>query len=601
METRPRDCGTQADLSRLFDRSATFGPELTHEIRFTAYEFFFDTLADGLRDVADNEVTPLGVSHEDAWLAEALLELAQVAGIVAERWKRLGKWTTLKEFYGSIKLLAPMHTSSTEFRYLIGMRLAIRDIAIDLCMIAKGLDANALIDSNDIGGAARSPFWVDSLWLDAFVERRLPLHTPTAVETFADSVTRDLDMTVTEFPERVATYVKLSLLATEHHLKSLARLNIRRAAASLLGYGYHKDLFALEVLDSLNLLAAQGDPVARQALLDLAAEFDAIITYTDGDETDNVRERYYRAIASQFPERVGACYAHLIREGEWRYAQVLANAFARTEEAEGQVGQALLETFIAPSEVRVLTESSVSKPLRNTALREVQLKIGAVSDVSEREVLEPCDSQNYSNDDSSESQQEEQPVPKPEEFPPGTLPSLLNALRDVSLHDAGLALVDEWLGHWAARGRAGEVLHEMWDAVLSSKSGLNIDSALDKAFEVSLEAQGRSSAYDWLVRAHIRNAGWERWYSSERKAHERMRQVGKQYREKWSEFVRETAVPRYVLGAERNGIAVGKSRLVYYLMEVGETDLARRYALEMARAFKEKLTDQPLETPEWSR
>lgn len=73
------------------------------------------------------------------------------------------------------------------------------------------------------------------------------------------------------------------------------------------------------------------------------------------------------------------------------------------------------------------------------------------------------------------------------------------------------------------------------------------------------------------------------------------------YRGKWREFVRDSAVPRYALGAEQNGIAVGKSRLVCYLMEVGELDLARRYALEMALAFKEKLTDQPLEAPEWSR
>ena len=595
-----KNCRVSTDLSRLFNRSEIFGPELTHEIRFTAYQFFFDALATGLMDDSDKGNPPLGISGEEAWLSRALLELERVAGAIAERWNQLGEWTTLKDFYGSFNLQPPMSHTFAGRRHFAGVRLALCDVAVDLCTIAKGLDANGFIDVDDIECVSTSPYWLDYFWLNAFVARRLPLHTPEAVDTFDNRVTKDLDAEITEFPERVSTIVKLSLFTSDHGLKSLARKDLSRAVGSLLGYGYHKDLFALEVLTSLNLLANQGDPDARQALLNLAGEFDAITEYTDGDETDNVRERYYQTIASQFPERVGACYAHLIRKGQWRDAQVLANAFSSTNEVGDSVGQALLETFIAPSEVRALTESAPSNPYRKAALRAIQLKIGRIPDLVPIRVTGHPDNGGSSHDDSSKSREGELSDAKPEEFPPGSLPGYLDAMRDVTPFDSRRTPVDEWLRYWAARGRAGEVLDELRDMALSSHFSMHVDNALDEAFEVALETQGRSKAYKWLVLAHIRNAGWERWYSSEEKAQVRMQQVATHYRGQWREFIRDTAVPRYAYGAERNGIAVGRSRLVYYLIEVGQQVLARRYTLEMACAFKEKVMDQPLEVPEWS-
>ena len=80
-----------------------------------------------------------------------------------------------------------------------------------------------------------------------------------------------------------------------------------------------------------------------------------------------------------------------------------------------------------------------------------------------------------------------------------------------------------------------------------------------------------------------------------------MRVVAQHYRGQWPEFIKKTAKPVISTKTVRNGIEVGLSRLVYFLIEVGEFDLARAYALEMSRVFKEELTEQPIETPGWSR
>ena len=138
-------------------------------------------------------------------------------------------------------------------------------------------------------------------------------------------------------------------------------------------------------------------------------------------------------------------------------------------------------------------------------------------------------------------------------------------------------------------------------AASETKYHLDLDNTLDVAFEIALKTQGRSKAFPWIIRAHIKRSGWQRWFTISDEAQARMRAVALHYRGQWRDFIRNTAKPVLSTRTERNGIVIGLSRLVYFLVEVGELDLARTYALEMARGFKEKLTEQPIETPEWSR
>ena len=110
-----------------------------------------------------------------------------------------------------------------------------------------------------------------------------------------------------------------------------------------------------------------------------------------------------------------------------------------------------------------------------------------------------------------------------------------------------------------------------------------------------------SNAFPWLVRAHTLNSGWQRWFTSERAAQARFKAIAQYYRERWREFIKETSKPVFGADRERNGIEIGTSRLVLYLLEVGESDLARKYALEMVRVFKDELTEQPIKTPDWAK
>ena len=589
-------------MSHLFIKSDPPDPTLTVHIHTVVYEAFFAALAAELSGGKAQGWSKIPFNAQATWLCEAVRTLERLAGGIAEGWKTARQWPTLRDIYCSFELRPPPSQPSEEQRPFIGIRLALRDIAVDLCTIAKGFDPNALIDVSDIESASMSRL-VGQLWLDSFHRKASALHDPEAAQALVERMGLRFDTEITEFFKRAEDAVKLAMFASDHDLVTVSQKELRRAVGCLLGYGWHKDLFALEVLESLDLLAKSGDTDARRVLLNLAGEFEAITDYTDGDETNHVRTEYYEAIATHFPERASNCYAHLIRDEKWLYAEALAIAFAKTDQGESRTGRALLESYIVPSEIRALEKTDApARPHTHAALETVHQKTGrAIETTSEQEETTASASESPIISSDSQPDKVEMSVPDPREFPPGRLQGYLSEIRKVNDYDNKRKLVTQWLRHWEAAGRAEEVLNDLEAATPEMRHSLELDDALDVAFKIALKKQGRSKAFPWLIRAHVTRFGWQRWFTSSDEAQARMRSAAHHYRGQWREFIKNTAKPVFASRIERNGIVVGLSRLVYFLVEVGELDIARAYALEMARVFKEELTEQPIEVPEWSK
>ena len=590
------------DLAHFFGDEDDTNMVNAGELRGILYEIFFDSLAAGLSGSAAQGWSEISEDAATTWLCSAIRALERLASGTATRWVASKRWPTLQDVYGAFELQPPTSHSHVDRSRFIAVRLALGDVAVDLCTIAKGLDSNALIDVGDIESVSMSPFWLDEIWLEIFSERRLPLHAPEAAQAFVERLGRHLGTKITEFNERATTFAKLAMFASDHGLVRLAQKELRRAVGCLLGYGWRKDIFAFEVLESLDLLASKGDTEVRKAILQLAGEFEAITDYTDGDETNHARREFHEAIVAHFPERVPACYAHLIRDEEWSYAERLAIAFSKTDLVESRAGRALLESYVDPSEIRALEKLDlVARPHTRAALAAIRRKTGGtIGEESEDEEATAVRNPNYTSDE-SECGSLEVSAPDPSEFPPGRLEEYLNAISDLPTSGSRRELATEWLRYWAAVGLAGEALTDLEDATSMTGRHMNLGDALDVAFEIALEVQGRSKAFPWLIRAHVAQHGWSRWFTSNDEAQARMQAVTKHYRGQWREFIQKTATSIFATHSERNGIVIGLSRLVYFLVGIGELSLAREYTLEMARIFKEELMEQPIETPMWSR
>ncbi|MYL06742.1 MAG: hypothetical protein F4012_08005 [Gemmatimonadales bacterium] len=558
---------------------------------------FFDTLAISLADHVTDDEFEIPDGRGASWMVDAVLAIDRLARWLADDWKKTNRWPNLAEIYGAFQLQIPSLRSIQGRRRFNSVRRALRDVAVDLCTIAIALDANRLISADDIERAAASPYWSDELWLDKCAERPLRFHDAVAAGLVVDRIANNLAGRVTEFSERGALAVQLAAFAFDHGCVESAQRELRRAIECILGYGHHKDGYALEVLESLICLAVQDDGEAEAELLELAGAFEQITNYTDGDEFD-VRETYYRAVADRFPARAPHCYAELVEGENWYCADVLTTSFARSGAGEPATRAALFETFISPSEVRLLKKMLLeSDTIDETVLELVRQKVGQVTGVSAyglgastRAAEEPSDQSRIA------------PVDFPAEaFPPGELQSYLPVATEAGGWQVTKECLSHWLKHWERAGRAEDALGDLETIVAEGSHYSELHYGLDTAFAVSLRHQGRSRAYRWLVRAQIATSGWQRWVaSSDDEALARVQWVADHYRADWEQFLRDTSKPRFA-NAYDNGIVLGLSRLVRFLLEVGEYAQARAFVTEMKTVLLEELREQPIQLPRWVR
>ena len=440
----------QVDFSDLFADREYYEPGLAHELADKLYTLFFSILSFTLtgRPRAGFPTIPFG--SEASWLALAIRKWEKMAVDVGQQWKTVGNWITLATLYNEFDLSPDTSEPFGQSWQVAGVRQALRTIALDVCTIAVGLQPNNLITETDMRTAVASPYWSDEAWIDAFTSRRLVLHEPTAAQIIVQRIARTLDHSVTEFCDRSNIRIKLSLFAYSYQLFDDTRKQLTHAADCLLGYGFRKDSYANEILESLDLLAKSEDPRAIPTLLDLAAAFEHICDYTDGDETNYFRKSYYALIARHFPNRVPSCYANLVRNEEWGYAESLLRAVADANWVDSPVGQALLETFICPSEIRALESSRVQ--VTNEALRIARTRTGhnrslVEQDRREEQEQDEANATRFDNDASSPRE------PDPTAYAPARLFDFFKAVSQVRYYKRGGPLIAHWFAHWEGVGQ----------------------------------------------------------------------------------------------------------------------------------------------------
>ena len=554
-------------------------------IRTAGYRAFFGALAAALSGGVAEGRTKCARPGAETWLYRSFQQLERVAGQAGANWLQSKRWPTLGDVYSSFSLPLPMKGSLD--LWLIGVRLALLDIAVDLCAIGIGALQQQQIDREDVRTASASPFWLTELWLGAFHGTPLPLHSTGGAEAILALVSADMEGRVIQFDERSATLTKAARFAFDHDLSAPCHAELEKASECLLGYGWRKDMFVFEVINALRMFADRGDAEAKSTILSLSREVEGVTEYTDGDETDGAREELHQKVIDYFPERVPQLYAYLIRRQEWWRAEQLSTRYAERLVGESRADQALLATYLTPDEQRAALEASSKMGAGGVEVQQMLMRL------SGRELANTL----VRHQDGGSSSKEVLDVGS---FAPGNLNEMLESVKgETSLLDKDL--VSQWLTYWDGKERTADALTD-FETLLSEKPrDYHVSAALDTAFEVCRRHEGRTRAYRWLVRANADAMGWHRWWSAQENFEKRVRWFVADYRERWRDFVIETSRREVFGGPDDNGIEVGMSRLVYFLIEVGQVELARELTGEMVRIFREQVASQPLTTPDWAQ
>lgn len=189
----------------------------------------------------------------------------------------------------------------------------------------------------------------------------------------------------------------------------------------------------------------------------------------------------------------------------------------------------------------------------------------------------------------------------PADFPPPGLTEYRQAVDATSGYGWQRRAIERWLRHWRREGRGHEALSALQQLLVGDHSSYDIDKAYDLAFTMSLEVEGEQAAFPWLVLAQRHRYGWQRWYTSSEEAEQRLDLAAKHYRDRWSEFVLESSAPIIFRPGERRAIVMGHSRLVSFLLKVGEHGRARQLTATLVDLMISEVEEQPLRVPDWAK
>ena len=228
------------------------------------YEVFWTALYVGFSAKGGNySITHPGLGEADlGWLPQGISKLKEIArGITGGRLVPTfsSVYTEAADVDPVLWGLAP-ERESAQYR---AFNEALRRIAIDLHFLGLCDSCKTKVPASELSMARQSAHWSDTIWVTFNVNDRIPLLDKDGAAALFTDEAKALTANVTQFNERSGRWTELANLALLYEDGRQAEF-LAHAAECLVGYGWRKDLHALDVLDAVVELKAKK-PVAARA------------------------------------------------------------------------------------------------------------------------------------------------------------------------------------------------------------------------------------------------------------------------------------------------------------------------------------------------
>ena len=530
------------------------------------------------------------LSGEDlGWLPQGLAKLEETAKDIAEG--RLAP--TFSVVYTKAGDVEPVQWGSDnqrEYEQYRAFTQALRRIAVDLHFLSLSDPDNTKVSATELSIARQSDHWSDEMWLTRNVSDRIPLLDKNGAEALLTDQRKVLSAKVTEFSERAERWTQLANLGLLYEDGRQAEF-LAHAAECLVGYGWRKDLGAMDVLDAVVELGAKDPAVTRARIDRLVPIIDVITEFTDGDETNYVRSELIKVIAKVAPERLPSLYAHHLSTDDYSYADECLIDLAKVMDLASSEGAALARTFLDDRTLGILEDRAVNEPAARTLLAGQNtflgrpLKAGGRSKETEKDLSE---------------REKEAAKFDPTSFNYEDFPAVAKAAAEVH-YRSRKEFVAKWLHHWRVQGKTSCALRSVLAYFETSETTHDVEEILDEAFLVSLAVEGKAIAYKWLVKAHIYRHGWQSNWTSETEVMTRITLAAKYYPDRWRQYIKDTSVPAPLYRRRRDGLVLGYKYLVRFLVLVGQIGLADKITTAFVDSLVEEVREQPIPETPWFR
>ncbi|MEQ8992373.1 MAG: hypothetical protein RLO46_11170 [Pseudomonadales bacterium] len=521
------------------------------------------------------------------WLSLGLAKLEEIARNIAE--SRLSPaFSTVYAETVDVEPILGGPAPERDYAQYRAFAQALRLIAIDLHYLGLADSGNTRIPASELRVARRSTHWSDDLWLTRNAADRLTiLDSGGAAELLTDQA-RVLSTNVTEFNERSERWAQLADLALLYG-DGRQTAFLRHAAECLVGYGWRKDLGAMDVLDAVAETSAIDPMVTRTRLDTLVPIIEVITEFTDGDETNHVRSELIEVVAKVAPERLISLYEHHLSSDEYSYADECLIELTKVMDLESPEGAALARTFLDERALGVLHERAANEPAARALVDCQRSFLGSPAKVRQ----EP-----KASDEELSDREKEAAKVDPTSFGNDDFTAVVDAAAALHYRNRE-EFLKKWLHHWRDNKKALGALRSIRSYFETSESTHGAEEMLDEAFLVSLSVEGKEAAYPWLVKAHIHRHGWQSYYASELEVMTRIRRAAQHYPDRWLQYIKDTSMPAPYYRRRRYSFVIGYKYLVRFLMLVGQIELADEITTAFVDSLVEEVREQPIPETPW--
>lgn len=526
---------------------------------------------------------------ELGWLPQGLAKLEEIARGLTEG-RVAPTFSAVYAEAGDVEPVNRGSASERDYEQYRAFAQALRRIAIDLHFLGISDSGNTKVPASELSRARQSTYWSDEIWVTRNAGDRIPLLDKDGAAALLTDEANVLSVKVTEFNERSGRWTELANLALLYEDGRQAEF-LAHAAECLVGYGWHKDLGALDVLDAVVQLSVKDSTVTRARIDTLVPIIDVITEFTDGDETNYVRSELIKVVAKVAPERLPSLYARHLSADDYSYADECLIELVKVMDLGSPEGAALARTFLDERTLGVLEDRAVNEPAASALLAGQNAFLGRA--------LKTRGGTKKTEEELSEPEKEAARV-DPTSFNYEDFHAVAKAAAEVH-YRSRKEFVAKWLHHWRAQGKISRALCSVLSYFEMSETTHDVEEILDEAFHVSLEVEGKDVAYKWLVKAHIYRHGWQSNWTSETEIMTRITLAANHYPDRWLQYIKDTSVPAPLYRRQRYSIVLGYKYLVRFLVLVGQIELADKITTAFVDSLVAEVREQPIQETPWFR
>lgn len=398
------------------------------------------------------------------------------------------------------------------------------------------------------------------------VQSKLVSISDEALDFFLEQQLDKLQQELIPFKDKAESLVGLTLLYKDFqngvHLPKLLYLT----AENILAYGYHKDMFMHDIIESIEVLIDSGSSETGEYLNRLMPFVYYIEELTDGDETRHFISAFYLLVARYDIQLLYNFYFHRLDTREYLDSDILWTSVLKTLDLNNPVSFALACTAIDHSGFSTISSENVN-PKMTEVIADIHSKFGGLN-YSKKESNSPSYKRENSNDKSYTS------------VIPGSLAKILSDRKekeDFTKFDEG-HFINLWAKFWLRKlpNSTLEILKEI-KSVLGDKPWDVGKETLNILYPYALKVD-KALAFDCLCWQMIAIGGWNSNYMLRMEdARAVWREVNQSFPDRREEFYQWTVSNSGLRYGDQKNYSIPIPKSIQFFVDAGQIQRAEEY------------------------